>query len=60
MYSTLHVINFKKILIIEVFFLVEFEGPKSNTLGDFWRMIWQENVSSVVMVTTLVEGEKVC
>lgn len=36
-----------------------FEGPKPNTLGDFWRMIWQENVSSVVMVTTLVEGEKV-
>lgn len=31
-----------------------------NTIGDFWRMVWQENVTSIVMVTTLVEGEKVC
>ncbi|XP_062620198.1 receptor-type tyrosine-protein phosphatase epsilon-like isoform X4 [Saccostrea cucullata] len=35
------------------------QGPKQNTLGDFWTMIWQENVTSIVMVTNLKEGTKV-
>ncbi|XP_062620192.1 receptor-type tyrosine-protein phosphatase T-like [Saccostrea cucullata] len=35
------------------------QGPKQNILGDFWAMIWQENVFSIVMVTNLKEGTKV-
>ena len=29
-----------------------------NTMGHFWRMIWQENVRAIVMVTGLMEGPK--
>ncbi|XP_056003136.1 receptor-type tyrosine-protein phosphatase epsilon-like isoform X2 [Ostrea edulis] len=34
------------------------QGPKINTLADHWIMIWQENISVVVMLTNLVEGSK--
>ncbi|XP_061195009.1 receptor-type tyrosine-protein phosphatase epsilon-like [Saccostrea echinata] len=35
------------------------QGPKPNTLDDFWEMVWQENVFSIVMLTNLKEGTKV-
>ncbi|XP_078327527.1 receptor-type tyrosine-protein phosphatase epsilon-like [Crassostrea virginica] len=34
------------------------QGPKQNTLSDFWHMIWQENVFQIVMLTNLREGTK--
>nr|XP_022308537.1 receptor-type tyrosine-protein phosphatase T-like isoform X2 [Crassostrea virginica] len=35
------------------------QGPKQNTVDDFWKMIWQEDINSIVMLTNLKEGDKV-
>ena len=34
-------------------------GPIRNTLVDHWRMIWQEHVHTIVMVTNVKEGKKI-
>nr|XP_034320794.1 receptor-type tyrosine-protein phosphatase epsilon-like [Crassostrea gigas] len=34
------------------------QGPKQNTVNDFWFMVWQENVTQIVMLTNLMEGIK--
>lgn len=31
------------------------QGPKQNTVNDFWVMVWQEKVAQIVMLTNLVE-----
>jgi protein tyrosine phosphatase len=35
------------------------QGPKFYTVKDFWRLIWQEKVETIVMATNLLENKKV-
>ncbi|XP_011698918.1 PREDICTED: receptor-type tyrosine-protein phosphatase mu-like, partial [Wasmannia auropunctata] len=35
------------------------QGPKSTTVIDFWRMIWQENVLIICMLANVVENGKI-
>ncbi|XP_011301846.1 tyrosine-protein phosphatase non-receptor type 7 isoform X2 [Fopius arisanus] len=34
------------------------QGPLPNTVTDFWRMIWLDNVQAIVMMTRLFEASK--
>ncbi|XP_064386414.1 uncharacterized protein LOC135334960 isoform X1 [Halichondria panicea] len=35
------------------------QGPLPNTLVDFWRMMWQERPPIIVMLTNLMENNKI-
>jgi protein tyrosine phosphatase len=35
------------------------QGPKEETCLDFWHMVFQHDVRVIVMVTNLVEQDKV-
>ena len=32
------------------------QGPTTNTVGDFWRMIWERDICVIIMVTNCREG----
>lgn len=36
------------------------QGPMPNTVSDFWEMVWQEEVSLIIMLTQLQEGKEKC
>nr|XP_054764980.1 receptor-type tyrosine-protein phosphatase F-like [Lytechinus pictus] len=35
------------------------QAPNTASLTAFWRMLWQENVATIIMVTNLIESGKV-
>ena len=35
-------------------------GPITNTIVDFWRMVWEHKLDTIVMLTKCREGGKVC
>ena len=35
------------------------QGPMSNTESDIWRMIWEQDLSNIVMLTNCIEAGKV-
>ena len=35
------------------------KGPMKNSVEDFWRMIWEQCIPTIVMLTRVFEG-KVC
>ncbi|XP_071820268.1 receptor-type tyrosine-protein phosphatase H-like isoform X5 [Apostichopus japonicus] len=35
------------------------QGPLQNTEEDMWRMVWEQGASLIVMVTQLMEGNKI-
>ena len=35
------------------------QGPIVSTVGDFWRMVWQEHTPIIVMITNIEEMNEV-
>ena len=38
---------------------ISISGPRDNTLVDFWRMIWEQSVNAIFMLTLVKEKSKV-
>lgn len=39
-------------------FMANFQGPIAESIGDFWRMILEQNSSVIVMMTRLEERDR--
>ena len=47
-------------LIIMLIMFFSTPGPTKSTVSDFWQMIWDQNCSSIVMLTNIDENGRVC
>jgi hypothetical protein len=36
------------------------QAPVTESIGDFWRMVWQQKSTVIVMLTGLFDGNRVC
>ena len=35
------------------------QGPILDDIPDFWRMIWEQNTTTIVMIANILEGGRV-
>uniref|UniRef100_A0A8C7IWU9 protein-tyrosine-phosphatase n=1 Tax=Oncorhynchus kisutch TaxID=8019 RepID=A0A8C7IWU9_ONCKI len=40
--------------------LIAAQGPLADTTGDFWQMVFQKKVNTIVMLSDLTEGDQFC
>ena len=38
--------------------IIATQGPMTNTISDFWEMVWEQNCSTIIMLTQEVENYK--
>ena len=41
-------------------YFIATQAPLESTVGDLWRMIWEQNCGTIVMLTKEFEGQQVC
>ena len=51
-------INASPIIINNNKYFISTQGPKTETIEDFWEMVWEQNSNVIVMLCNEVEGGK--